>query len=292
MHEVETRLARRPLGRTGLEVSPLALAAMSVRAAGPKGLRLRAEDVEHAFYEHGVNTFLVVRQMGQLTEGLRRLIRAGHRDELVLVSMASLPFGWSVRRAWEKNARALGADSIDVFLLGWVQGRWHVGGKTWPEMLRLREEGKVRAVGFSCHKRKLIAELARTLDLDVLMVRYNAAHRGAEREVFDTLGPGRPGIIAYTATRWGLLLQPLPGAGFAQGLSAAECYRFALGHPAVDTVLCAARTREELCMDVAGVLKGAIEPARLEEVRRFGDAVHASTKRGLRWMFQEQGVRS
>ncbi len=37
------------------------------------------------------------------------------------------------------------------------------------------------------------------------MVRYNAAHRGAEREVFPvTDALGLP-VIAYTALRWGLL---------------------------------------------------------------------------------------
>ena len=47
-----------------------------------------------------------------------------------------------------------------------------------------------------------------------LMVRYNAAHRGAESEVFAALGANRQAIIAYTATRWGLLLKPLPALGF------------------------------------------------------------------------------
>ncbi len=38
--------------------TPLALAAWSVRAAGPGGLRLTADDVEQAYHEHGINTFL------------------------------------------------------------------------------------------------------------------------------------------------------------------------------------------------------------------------------------------
>lgn len=286
------RLPLRPFGRTGLSVSPLGLAAWSIRAAGPGGLALTADDVERAFHEHGVNTFFAVPMMGALTEGIRRLVAAGHRDRIVIISMASLPFGWSVRRAWEKSARAFGTDTIDAFLLGWVQRRWYVTGKTWPAMQRLKQEGKVRALGFSCHDRKLAVALGRELGVDALMIRYNAAHRGAEREIFNAYGPdeARPAIISYTATRWGMLLKPLPQAGFPAAqtaMTAPECYRFVLANPAVDVALCAARTADELRADVAGVLAGPLDAARLEEVKRFGDAVHAQARGGLRWMFRQ-----
>ncbi len=282
-----TRLARRPLGATGLQVTPLALAALSM-ASGSGGSGMRPDDVERAYDEHGLNTFLVTRQMTDLTEGVRRLARSRRRDDLVIASMASIPTGWCVRRAWEKNAAALGVERIDVFLLGWVRWRWYVTGRTWTEMRRLKEEGRVGAIGFSCHDRALALTLSRELAVDVLMIRYNAAHRGAERQLFEPLGLSRPGIIAYTATRWGRLLQPLPQAGFAQGMSAAECYRFVLGHPAVDLALCAARSAEELRQDVGGVNAGPLDPARDVEVRRFGDAVHAAARGGYRWMFHER----
>jgi aryl-alcohol dehydrogenase-like predicted oxidoreductase len=279
-------LPRRPLGRTGLKVTPLGLAAGGVRAAGPKGLKLEANEVERAFHEHGINTFFVVASFKEVAEGVRRLVRAGHRDELVIVSMAGLPFGWSVRRAWEKHARALGVETIDVFLLGWIQGRWYLTGRTWPAMQRLKDEGKVRAIGYSTHKRRLATSLAREFEPDVLMIRYNAAHRGAETDIFDELGDDRPGIVSYTATRWGMLLQPVPQAGFEKGMTGPECYRFVLGHPAVDLALCAARSGAELDENVAGVREGPLTAERLEEVRRFGDAVHANARGGFRWMFR------
>jgi hypothetical protein len=118
------------------------------------------------------------------------------------------------------------------------------------------------------------------------MIRYNAAHRGAEREVFAAFGDDHPAIIAYTATLWGMLLQPLPEAGFSQGMTAPECYRFALSHPSVDAVLCAVRTPGEIREDIAGVLAGPLDPARHAEVCRFGDSVHTAARGGLRWMFR------
>jgi hypothetical protein len=43
----------------------------------------------------------------------------------------------------------------------------------------------------------------------------------------------------------------------------------------VDTVLCGARSFEELSGNVAAVLDGPLPETRLSEVKRFGDAVRA-----------------
>jgi len=283
------RLAPRPFGRTGLSVTPLGLADMAFRADGlPQRGRLPVADVERAFYEHGVTTFLVSPVMPTLCKGVGNLIKAGHRDALTLISMTGLlPFGWSIRRDFEKAARAVGTDSFDVFLFGWVRAHWHIAGPAWPAMVALREQGRTRAIGFSCHDRALALALARELRPDVLMLRYNAAHRGVEREVFAPLGDERPAIISYTATRWGMLMQPQPTAGSPAAMQAPECYRFVLGHPSVDVALCAAGSLDELAEDIAGVNLGPLSPERLAEVKLFGDAVHRNAKGGGRWMFRQ-----
>jgi aryl-alcohol dehydrogenase-like predicted oxidoreductase len=280
------RLPQTTLGRSGLRISRLALSARSMTVVGPKGLKLHPDDVERAFHEYGVNAFLVSPGMKELVEGLRRLIAAGHRKELVLIGGAMLPFGWNMRRSMERIASTLGTDSIDVFIIGMVLSRRYLTGRTWSTMQRLKEEGRVRAVGFSSHKRMLAAALAREFDPDVLMIRYSAAHRGAEREIFDELGAERPAIVSYTATRWGMLLQPLPEKGFPEAMTAGECYRFVLGHPAVDIALFAPRSADELREDVVEVLEGPLDRERLTEVRRFGDAVHESVSGRAKWAFR------
>lgn len=262
---VAAPLPRRHLGATGIEVAQLGL-------SGSFGIDEHA--VERAFIELGIDYFFVTPRMGRMVRGLSRLVSAGHRDRIVLGSGATVPFGWSVRRAWEKTARALGVDRIDVFHLFWVQAHWYVTGKTWKEMQKLKEEGLVRALAISCHDRPMARALVDELGLDVVMIRYNAAHRGAEKEIFATLDPdSRPGIVTYTATRWGKLLSP---AGELGPMTAPECYRFALGHPSVDLVLCGPRSWDELVADADGVRQGALSAERLEQVKQFGDAVRAT----------------
>jgi predicted aldo/keto reductase-like oxidoreductase len=214
--------------------------------------------------------------MTGLAEGVRRLVRAGHRDEIVIASGANVPTGGSVRREFEKQAKALGVDHIDVFHLFWVQAHWYVTGKTWPAMQKLVSDGKARALAVSCHDRKMARALVDELDLDVLMIRYNAAHRGAEQEIFATLPKdrsARPGIVAYTATRWGKLLEKRGELG---PMTAPECYRFQQSHDAVDVGLTGPASYAELEENVRGVLLGPLEATRLEEVRRFGDAVRGT----------------
>jgi aryl-alcohol dehydrogenase-like predicted oxidoreductase len=243
-------------------------------------------DVERAFHEYGVNTFLVHWMMPHIIEGVRALTRQGLRDRLVLITEAGSPFPGSVRRGWQKTAHLLGDTCIDVLLYGWVRSRWALRPPVWEDMKRMKEEGKTRAIGFSAHDRGLAAELGRDLQPDVMMIRYNAAHRGAEQDVFATFDGNRPGFISYTATRWGMLLEPLPEKGFAKGMTAGECYRFALMNPSVDVTLFAPTTAEQMRLDLLEVKEGPLTDERHREIMRFGDAVHASAKGGRRWMFR------
>lgn len=267
-----SRQEKRAFGTTGLSAAPLGL-------AGSWGIS--AADVERAFHELGVNYFFVTPRMKGLVEGIRRLIAAGHRDDVVIAAGASIPTGGGVRAAAGKLARVLGTDTIDVFHLFWVQAEWYVTGKTWPAMRALKESGQARALAISCHDRHMARRLCDELALDVLMCRYNAAHRGAEREIFAELPERGPAIVAYTATRWGRLLKPVADL---PPMTAPECYRFVLSHPRVDVVLCGAADFAELAADVEAVERGPLEAGRLEEVRAFGDRVRATATGRLGFM--------
>src|SRR5262245_59148199 len=101
MSTLADRLERRQLGATGLDVSTLGL-------AGSFGIDVAA--VERVFYEFGVNYFFVTMRMEGLVDGIRALVRAGHRDEIVIAAGVNVPFGFSVARAHAKVCRALGVD--------------------------------------------------------------------------------------------------------------------------------------------------------------------------------------
>jgi aryl-alcohol dehydrogenase-like predicted oxidoreductase len=148
-----------------------------------------------------------------------------------------------------------------------------VDERTLDELRKLKEEGKIRAIGISIHDRPRAARLVADSPIDLFMLRYNAAHPGAETDVFPQLARRNPAVVAYTATSWRKLLRPAKGWGGAP-MNAGECYRFCLGNPHVDVVLTSPSSRAELEANLRDVARGPLEAGRLGEVREFGRAVH------------------
>ena len=151
---------------------------------------------------------------------------------------------------------ALRTDYIDVLTLYYIEraDEWEeitAPGGTFRYLQDAKRDGTVHRIGITSHQRTLAAEMAESGLLDTIMIRYNAAHRGAEREVFPvTQALGVP-VIAYTALRWGALLRPTPDdpTGFSVPRPAAW-YRFVLQQPAVAVTLSAPQTRAELDEDL------------------------------------------
>ena len=93
----------------------------------------------------------------------------------------------------------------------------------------------------------MAAEIARSGLIDLLMIRYNAAHRGAEQDIFPVTDRRRMPVVVYTCLRWGALMQQTPDdpPGFAVPRAPAW-YRFALHNPSVTVALMAPDNRAEL----------------------------------------------
>jgi aryl-alcohol dehydrogenase-like predicted oxidoreductase len=123
------------------------------------------------------------------------------------------------------------------------------------------------------HDRPRAGRLAESSLLDLLMVRYNAAHPGAETDVFPRLARRRPAVVAYTATSWRKLLRP-PRSWKGPPAAAGDCYRFCLTSPHVDVVLTGPRNVAELRENVAAVEKGPLSEPEMTFMRELGRAVH------------------
>jgi predicted aldo/keto reductase-like oxidoreductase len=160
-------------------------------------------------------------------------------------------------RELEALLGALGSDYVDVLTFYYVEepSEWdeiQAPGGALAYCRDAQRQGLVRHLGLTSHQRPLAAEIARTGSLDLLMIRYNAAHRGAEREIFPVTGPLGMPVITYTSLRWGALLGRTPDdpPGFVAP-RAPEWYRFVLGRPEVSVALMAPRDRAELDDDLS-----------------------------------------
>ena len=105
------------------------------------------------------------------------------------------------------------------------------------------------------------------------MIRYNAAHPGAEQDIFPHLAARRPAVIAYTATAWRKLLRA-PRGWTGRFPTAGDCYRFCLTSPSRRRGAHRARTVAELRENLAAVEKGPLSPDEDAWMRTFGRVVH------------------
>lgn len=254
------------LGRTGVRVGRLGI-------GGSYGVPAAA--VEKAFREYGVNYFYwgSIRR-GGMRDAIRSLARES-RERIVLALQSYDRTGRLMGPFLDRGLRALGIDYADVLILGWYDSR--PPARILDAALRLRDAGKLRYIAISGHNRPLFAELAAegaASPYDVLMFRYNAAHRGAEREVFPSLtAPDRPGVTCYTATRWGQLLDPKRMPPGERPLAAADCYRFVLSNPLADLCMTGPASADEMDGALRALDLGPLSGEEMERARRIGDFV-------------------
>jgi aryl-alcohol dehydrogenase-like predicted oxidoreductase len=264
------------LGRTGLSVSRLGVAA---------SYGTNEAMVEEAV-DRGVNyLWWGALRTKKMAQGIRTVARKG-RDDLVVVMHAVSRKPATLSKQVDDALSQLGLDYLDALLLGNMN---HVPA---PELIaqltKLKEQGKLRFLALSTHQRPLILELERDRLIDIYHVRYNAAHRGAETEVFDHLpAQNGPGMVTFTSNRWGSLIDAARMPPGDTAPSAADCCRFVLSHPQVHVACCGPANPEELRQNLECLEAGPMTEDELERMRRIGRHVYES---GAPWKAQLSSI--
>jgi aryl-alcohol dehydrogenase-like predicted oxidoreductase len=236
--------------------------------------------------ERGMNYWVWGASYGKVAAGIRDVI-ARDRDHHVVAMLGMAVAGWQVRRSVEGALRSLKTEYLDVFKLGWLGVTSRESDGIYDALLKLKAEGKLRAIGTSIHDRPRAGRLAEDSPVDLLMIRYNAKHPGAERDIFPHLAARNPGVVAYTALAWGQLVRPVkgiemppwPGGGATPPpLTPELCYRFALTNPHVHVVLTGPRDRAQLEENLRALEQGPLPPEELAWVRQYGAELHKKRK--------------
>lgn len=247
------------------------------------GSGLRCDDVQFAL-EQGIN-FLNWPGEADLPGGPDAVSEAvaslGARRDTVVVSVQ---FGARTAKDAAAELRSvlktLKSEYIDFLTFYYVEsaGEWEAllgpsGALTY--CANARRDGLIRRLGVTSHQRPLAAAMARSGLLDGLMLRYNAAHRGAEREVFPVTDQLGLPIVAYTALRWGELLRSTPDdpPGFVVPRAPAW-YQFVLQNTSVAVTLMAPGDRTELEEDLQVLVRGAaLDSCDSTRLAEHGDRV-------------------
>ncbi|MHC5010274.1 MAG: aldo-keto reductase family protein [Planctomycetota bacterium] len=258
------------LGGTGRLVSRLGLAS---------GYGVPAAAIEKAVREYGVNYLYIspLLNLGSMVEAVRNL-GPHHRDDLTIVLGRPFLRSFRLERYVDRWLKKLGLEWIDLLF---QDVRKPPSLKLVERIQRLRESGKVRLVGVSSHDRPFLGSIARgevEAPLDFFHARYNAVHTGAEQDIFPHLpGDEPPGVVIFTATCWRKLLKPKLVPPGEPPLSAGDCYRFVLSHPAVDVCLQGPSTEARMVENLEALAAGPLDEEEMARVRRIGKHIYGAS---------------
>jgi aryl-alcohol dehydrogenase-like predicted oxidoreductase len=246
-----------------------------------------SSDVEWAA-EQGANYWVCGASYKKVTSGIKEVIRK-NREKNVVALLGWGFFGWQIRQSVEKTLRELHTDYLDVFKLGWLGRTSIYSQRIVDSLMKLKQEGKIKAIGASIHDRQRAGKLALDSDLDLLMIRYNAKHTGAEEDIFPHLKKRNPIVVSYTALAWQQLINPVAGIEMAPWPGSKEeakippltpelCYRFVLSNPHVHLVLTGPKNREQLMMNFRAMQQGNLTPEELNWIRQYGKIIRTKKK--------------
>lgn len=195
----------------------------------------------------GVNYYFFYQlSYNNLLEGLKPLLR-DRREEIIVATGSQSRDPSTLRQDLEKVRHYLDLDVVDVFFAEYLSPSDDLEQvrSLLDELQVWKQKGLVRYVGVTTHNRPLARELIESERCEVLMLRYNMAHRKAEEQVLPAAQQAKIPVVAFTCTRWGSLLKGHPD--WHDGVpQAADCYRYALRHPAVSLALTAPQTLKQL----------------------------------------------
>jgi aryl-alcohol dehydrogenase-like predicted oxidoreductase len=211
----------RPLGRTGVKVSPLCLGAMMF---GPWGNEDRADSVRiiHRALDAGIN-FIDTADVysGGVSEEIVGEALQGRRDDVFLATKFFMPMNeddpnqrggsrrWIIREV-ENSLRRLGTDHIDLYQVHRPSADIDVE-ETLGALTDLVHQGKVRYIGSSSYSGSQIVEAqwaARERNLQRFVTEqppYSILVRGIEEDVLPTIQRHGMGSLTYSPLGGGWL---------------------------------------------------------------------------------------
>lgn len=311
------------LGRTGLEVSVVALGAGGHSRLGMRkgASEAQAAELVRAAIGRGVTIVDTAPVYG--TESAVGAGLAGLREGVVLSSKARPTIPGSsyedcdfvtpaaVRESVEASLKKLGTDRIDILHLHGVRPQQYEFclNHLAPELLRLREQGKIRFLGITegfgaDAEHEVMRRAARDGVWDVLMLGYNFVNPSAAELVLPHARANRLGVMCMYAVRGALAhrdtLRPLVDrlvaqeevdrdsldrddpAGFlvADGVAwslTEAAYRFCRHTPGIDVVMTGTGSLDHLDQNIDAIHGEPLPPAILRRLKMAFGRVRTAT---------------
>jgi len=220
-------LPTRPLGSSGLDITLVGFGAWAIGGGdwsygwGPQDDAASLAAMRHAI-ERGVNWIdtAAVYGLGHSEEVVGRLLRELPADARPLV-FTKCGMVWneqnpmeeprrilapdSIRTECERSLKRLGVERIDLYQFHWPDDSGTPIEDSWAAMVRLLEQGKVRAIGVSNFDRALLERCEAIRHVDSLQPPFSLIRREAASELLAWCAEHETGVIVYSPMQSGIL---------------------------------------------------------------------------------------
>jgi aryl-alcohol dehydrogenase-like predicted oxidoreductase len=262
---MQKEFKKRILGNTGIEVTPFAIG----------GGYLASPTVLNRAFDAGINTYFYAPFFPTylpMAAWLRSRFPKKRDKHILCTASYFWKLPGALDRTVHRHLKWLRAEYIDIFFLGWMKHTNHE--RAFDTLLELKEKKVIRHIGISVHTRSLAPEVMVKFPVEVVMTRYNIAHRGAERDIFPHVK--NEGVVAFNALKHGKALGKPKGWKESDGApaTAGEAYRFVLSNDTVQICLAGPMKTAHVDELVSAMKEGPLEKKRMEELRKIGDALH------------------
>jgi hypothetical protein len=178
----------RPLGKTGLKVTPVGFGCMITSDAS----------VVSAGIDKGINYFDTARgYQGGNNEAMLGACLKGHRDKVVLSSKSQARTAADAMSNLETSLKTLGTDHLDIWYMHARDNPAAIPDELVSAWEDAKKQGKVRFIGVSTHNPNAIAD--RVLEagkFDVILSQFNFTVGANNDATYKRLGDAGIGLVA------------------------------------------------------------------------------------------------
>ncbi len=201
-------MERRVCGKSGIEISTMGIGCWAYGGGDYWGPQAQSDvtAVANAALDVGINFFDTAEgyNEGRSEEALGIALK-GRRDEAVIGTKVSTPDPAAVRERCEASLRRLQTDYVDIYMIHWPHDEFAID-ESMAELVRLREDGLIRAIGVSNFGiEQLTALLDTGTELAVNQLCYNLLSRAIEPELLPLCRKHNVGILGYMPLLQGIL---------------------------------------------------------------------------------------
>ena len=220
-------LEKRVLGKTGMAITKVGLGTWAIGGGGwSYGWGPQQDTDSIAAIRHAIG-------LGVNWIDTAAIYGLGHAEEVIARALADIPKGErplvftkcglignhkrpfdepvrelrpkSIRKECAASLKRLGVETIDLYQIHWPASPSIPIEDVWAELLRLAEEGKIRALGVSNFDVNLLERCEKVRHVDSLQPPFSMIRRNAAADLLPWCAAHETGAIIYSPMQAGLL---------------------------------------------------------------------------------------